>query len=91
MGRNLNNDLFNGKTYFNAFIYTYMNSLGEFDTDNFGGTDKYILFTIWYLNVLIALIVLLNLLIAIMGDTFDRVRENSENNMLRELGEGLVC
>jgi len=74
-----------GDTYFNAFIYAFRQSLGDFVTDNYSGTDKYILFTVWFLNVVIALIVLLNLLIAIMGDTFDRVRENSENSMLKEL------
>ncbi|CAI2364011.1 unnamed protein product [Moneuplotes crassus] len=82
---NLEGGIFDGDTYWNAFIYSYQNSLGDFNTDNFEGTDKYYLYTIWFMNVLIALIVLLNLLIAIMGDTFDRVRENSENNMLKEL------
>lgn len=88
--RNIEDGIFDGDTYWNAFIFAYQNSLGDFNTDGFAGTDKYYLSAIWFMNVLIALIVLLNLLIAIMGDTFDRVMENSENNMLRELGKFIL-
>ena len=76
-----------GSNYFRSFIYAYKQALGEFDTDSFTGTDKYLLYFIWFLNVIVTLIILLNLLIAIMGDTFDRVRESSENNMLKELSK----
>ena len=39
---------------------------------------------------MVTLIIFLNLLIAIMGDTFDRVQEHAENNMLRELALMMV-
>ena len=39
---------------------------------------------------MITLIVLLNMLIAIMGDTFDKVQESSENNMLKEIASLMV-
>ena len=39
---------------------------------------------------MIVLIIMLNLLIAIMGDTFDRVQETAENNMLKELTSIMV-
>lgn len=87
ISQNINGGLYDGNTYWNAFIYAFRTSLGDFDTDNFDGTDKYYLYAVWFFNVLIALILLLNLLIAIMGDTFDRVRDSSENNMLKELSK----
>ena len=39
---------------------------------------------------MIVLIIMLNLLIAIMGDTFGRVQETAENNMLKELTSIMV-
>jgi hypothetical protein len=39
---------------------------------------------------MVTLILFLNLLIAIMGDTFDRVQETTENNMLKELANIMV-
>lgn len=80
-------DSFSGETYFLAFIYAYQQAMGDFDTDGFESTDRYYLYALWFLNVIMTLIVLLNLLIAIMGDTFDRVRESLDNNMYKELGK----
>jgi hypothetical protein len=78
-------EMFTGNNYWRSFIYSYRQALGDFDTEAFEDTDKYYIYFIWFLNTMIALIVLLNMLIAIMGDTFDRVQETSENNMLKEL------
>jgi hypothetical protein len=89
ISRNLDqekDEIFSGGTYFLSFLYSYRQAFGDFDTDGFDDTDKYYLFFLWFCNVVITLIILLNLLIAIMGDTFDRVRESIEDNMYRELG-----
>lgn len=83
-------DLFTGNTLWRAFIYSYRQILGDFDTEAYVDTDKYYLYFIWILSTLIALIIFLNLLIAIMGDTFDRVQETTENNMLKELANIMV-
>jgi hypothetical protein len=83
-------ELFTGNNYWRSFIYAYNQALGEFDTEAFEDTDKYYLYFIWFLNTMISLIVFLNMLIAIMGDTFDRVQETSENNMLKELASIMV-
>ena len=39
----------------------------------------------WVFATVAILIVLLNMLIAIMSDTFERVQENSESSMLKEV------
>ena len=40
------NGSFTGYTFWRAFIYTYNQLLGSFDTSAYIGTDKYLLFTI---------------------------------------------
>ena len=63
-------------------------SLGDFDTGNFNDlptTQEVIL--VWFLHIVASLfivIVILNLLIALMGDTFSRVLENITNLSIRE-------
>lgn len=83
-------EMFTGQTYWRAFIYSYNQALGNFDTSAYKDTDQYYLFFIWFLNTMITLIIFLNLLIAIMGDTFDRVQETVENNTLKELAQIMI-
>lgn len=91
LARNYGTDnMFTGQTYWRAFIYSYNQAMGNFDTDAYADSDKYYLFVIWFGNTMITLIIFLNLLIAIMGDTFDRVQETVENNMLKELANIMV-
>ena len=77
--------MFTGNNYWKSFLYSYSQSLGDFDTDAYSGIDEYYLYIIWFLSTMVTLIIFFNLLIAIMGDTFDRVQEHAENNMLKEL------
>ena len=89
MARNTS-DPFTGNTYLRAFLYAYQLALGEFNTDDFDDDDKHLLNTMWFLNTMVTLIIFLNLLIAIMGDTFDRVQETSESNILKETASIMV-
>ena len=69
-----------------SFVFSYRMGLGDFDTDSFGETkDEILLWVLWFVNTLLINIMLLNLLIAIMGDTFERVLETMENSMLKEI------
>jgi len=73
--------------YFNVVLNQYELSLGEFDTENYlsggegGDSIAWILFCV---ATLITQIMFLNMLIAIMGDTFDRVTESKEQSALVE-------
>ena len=63
----------------------YMLSLGEFNTDAFEFDGKDVLvWTIFIVSTFITQITFLNMLIAIMGDTFDRVSEVKEQSALKE-------
>jgi hypothetical protein len=91
LARNYGTDgMFTGQTIWRSFIYSYNQAMGNFDTDAYVDDDKYYLFFIWFLNTMITLIIFLNLLIAIMGDTFDRVQETVENNTLNEFAQIMV-
>ena len=68
-----------------SFVFSYRMGLGDFATDEFGTKDEVLLWVLWFLNTLLINIMLLNLLIAIMGDTFERVLETMENSMLKEI------
>lgn len=87
---NTSEGFFTGSTYWRAFIYSYRQSLGDFDTSAYTGANKHLLFTIWFLDTLVIAIIMLNLLIAIMGDTFDRVQDLAENNKFKELASIMV-
>ena len=89
MARNTS-DPFTGNTYLRAFLYAYNLALGDFNTDDFDEEDKHLLNTMWFVNTMVIPIIFLNLLIAIMGDTFDRVQETSESNTLKETASIMV-
>lgn len=85
LGRNSVGVNLAGDNLIDAFIFSYKMGLGDFLTDDFGTRDEEFLWIFFLIDSLIILIVLLNLVIAIMGDTFDRVQETQENSMLKEL------
>ena len=68
-----------------SFVFSYRMGLGDFATDDFNSKDEILLWVLWFANTLLINIMLLNLLIAIMGDTFERVLETMENSMLKEI------
>ena len=73
-------------TFRDAFLYTYKTGLGEFDTDVYDETDYKTFFWLAFFGVTIIIqIVLLNLLIAIQGDIFDRVMESMDQSIYREI------
>ena len=61
----------------------YMLSLGEFDVDNFGQNQKDpVVWILFLLSTFIAQIIFLNMLIAVMGDTFEKVNEVKKQSAL---------
>ena len=82
---NISSEAFYENTFFTAFLYAYQQALGAFDVSTFVDEDKHLLFFIWFFNSLILFIILLNMIVAAMGDTFDKVQENSSNSSLKEI------
>ena len=62
-----------------TLIRMFAMMLGDFDVEVFYESNRaYIALPLFILYMIIMMIVLLNLLIAIMGDSFDRVKSNEE-------------
>jgi hypothetical protein len=66
-----NNVFIKGST--DALTFTYRMALGDFATDQFGNADLWLVWTMFLMATVFLLIVMLNLLIAIISDTFERV------------------
>ena len=65
--------------FVNSFQYTYLLGLGEFDLENATNGSNIILFYgLFNISTFLIMIVLLNMLIAVMSDTYDKVREDTE-------------
>lgn len=69
-------ETFGGIWILNAFYNQYMLSLGEFNLDSFAnGPQTYMCYFFFIMATFLTQITFLNMLIALMGDTFDRVIE----------------
>eukprot|EP00392_Amoebophrya_sp_AT5.2_P005619 g5628.t1 len=74
-----------------SVLNMYVVMLGTFETDNFTMTEHPFFATLLFvLFTFEVMIILLNLLIAIMSDTFERVRENEQNTFLRTRAD-MIC
>ena len=67
-----------------ASIFTYRIGLGDFDFDGFGYDYVASLYVLWFFGTFVIQIIFLNMLIAIMGDTFDKVTEKRQQAALYE-------
>lgn len=63
--------------FIEALEYTYMLTLGEFEPE-FGSVNVWLAWILFILCTVFNLIVMLNLLIAIISDTFEAVNSNSK-------------
>ena len=84
----MNSPAFIGKDgIWEAIKYSYRAGIGDFNTADVptSGIDNILIYSIWMLSTFINLIVLLNAVIAIISDIFDKVYENMNKNLLKEL------
>lgn len=66
--------------YFDAWINQWILGLGEFDLEPFAANESDMQWVLFVLATFLSNIVFLNMLIAIMSDTFDKITENKERN-----------
>ena len=72
-----------------CMIDSYRLALGDFEitgSDSFDGGLKHpaIFWVIFFIGTLISLLIILNMVIAVMSGTFERVQEQTEAHILRE-------
>merc|ERR1712176_149490 len=77
---NYKDDVFDG--FSSAFTFTFFNAMGELSMDGFDG-DR-VAWAIFFLCAVLNLIVMLNLLIAIISDTYAKVAATQEEYALKE-------
>ncbi|CDW88225.1 UNKNOWN [Stylonychia lemnae] len=68
-----------------AVLFAYSMILGGYDTSVFGEVAVPLVWIFWILCTILDMIVMLNLLIAIISSTFDRVNENQEQASYQEM------
>ena len=78
-GKDMYVDDYIGHGFLDAMIASYFICLGEFGYDNYaagqGSEEKYMVWGMFILGSFLCCIVFMNMLIAIMGDTFGAVQE----------------
>jgi len=78
-------DRFAGESFYAGFGFSYNLMLGEFDTNEFGKKDVWLVWILFILASIFLIVIMLNLLIAIISATFEGVQDNAVNNMYKEL------
>ena len=71
--------------FIDALTYTYRLILGDWDTEHFGDVAVPLVWILFLLCTVFNLIVMLNLLIAIISESFARVNENAEAAAYQEM------
>ncbi|CDW83468.1 wd-40 repeat protein [Stylonychia lemnae] len=75
------------ENFFFSIVYAYRMILGDFDTTNFGDVARPLAFVFWFMCTIVDMIVMLNLLIAIISATYERVANNSEKAAYQEMAK----
>lgn len=58
--------------------------LGDFDTDSFGEVGYSLVYLVFVIAAMFLIVVMLNLLIAIISDTFANVQSQAQRKMYQE-------
>jgi hypothetical protein len=72
-------------SYLDSIIYTYRIILGDFNVEKFGDISVMLVFSLFILCTVFNTIVMLNLLIAIISETYDKVRANADNALFQDM------
>ena len=77
---------FTTNNVFLAIAWTWRNGVGDFHPEDFSNNRfLHLVEVIWLVCTFWVMIVFLNLLIAVLSDSFDKIQETLENNLLKEM------
>ncbi len=68
-----------------ALIHAYLTGLGDFNKDSYSADDATVVWVMFILATIIVQLIFLNLLIAIMGESFSRISAIRNQSILMEL------
>ncbi len=73
------------KSYPEGLTFTFRLLLGDFETENFGDDHIYLVWLLFSLASIFLIVVLLNLLISIISESYSNIQLNAKNSMYKEL------
>jgi len=76
---------FTGYGVLNGLLHAYMTGLGEFQYENYSTMDKGTIWVFFLIATLMIQLVFMNMLIAIMTDSFSRITAIQQQSTLKEL------
>ena len=77
-------------SFFDGVFFAYRMSLGDFDVTKLGSVYLYLVFIMFVLSTLFLSIIMLNLLIAVISDTYARVEASALNTMYKTMADLMV-
>ena len=78
------------QTYIESILQMFQLMLGDFDTEKFGKTGYAVVYLMFAVAAIFLIVVMLNLLIAIISDTFANVQSQAQRKMYQEFAQ-LIC
>ena len=77
---------FTTNNFFLAIAWTWRNGVGDFRPEDFSANRfLHLCEVIWLLCTFFVMILFMNLLIAVLSDSFKNIQETLENNLLKEM------
>lgn len=76
---------YTGSFIFDAMIHAYLTGLGDFNKDNYSLSDDVIVWIMFLIATFLVQLVFMNMLIAIMGESFGRITAIQEQSTLKEI------
>lgn len=73
-----------------SLLFTYNISLGSWDVGGLGEKNQWIIMTLFLLSTLFLCIIMLNLIIAVISDTYARVEGTSQNELYKNFSDLIV-
>lgn len=77
-------------SFLESLLFTYRIALGDWDISGLGQTDAFIIIFLFILSTLFLCIIMLNLLIAVISDTYARVEDTSQNELYKNLSDLII-
>merc|ERR1712147_201196 len=74
-----------GVLFFDALVHAYLTGLGDFNKDNYSTSDPVVVWIMFLLATFLVMLVFMNMLIAMMGETFGRITAIQEQSTLKEI------
>lgn len=73
------------QSYPEGLAFTFRLLLGDFDTKNFGDENILVIWLMFIAASIFLIVVLLNLLISIISESYSKIQLNAKNSMYKEL------